>query len=109
MHVLFPEVGLGLTLWQGEFENVGGTWLRWCYASGETHTLATNCSFCTKDAQLSQKDAQLLEEQARTKQAFIQAIELGLRLKFPMKDCCCLRRLREDVLQAIVFCKRRIG
>jgi hypothetical protein len=30
----------------------------------------------------SQKDAQLLEEQARTKRAFIQMIELGLRLKF---------------------------
>jgi len=77
----FPEVGLGLTLWQGEFENVAGTWLRWCYPSGEPIPTGDELAR-QKDAQLSQKDAQLLEEQARTKQAFIQMIELGLRLKF---------------------------
>lgn len=25
-----PTVGLGLTIWEGEFEAVSGTWLRWC-------------------------------------------------------------------------------
>ncbi|MBD2079664.1 Uma2 family endonuclease [Leptolyngbya sp. FACHB-17] len=29
-----PTVGLGLTVWQGEFEAVSGIWLRWCGASG---------------------------------------------------------------------------
>ena len=77
----FPEVGLGLTLWEGEFENVGGTWLRWCYPSGDPIPTGDELA-AQKDAQLSQKDAQLLEEQARTKRAFIQMLELGLRLKF---------------------------
>jgi Uma2 family endonuclease len=29
-----PDVGLSLTLWQGEFEGHTNTWLRWCDASG---------------------------------------------------------------------------
>lgn len=29
-----PEVGLSLTLWQGEFEGHTDTWLRWCDAAG---------------------------------------------------------------------------
>jgi hypothetical protein len=32
--VWFPEVGLGLTLWQGEFEKEKLTWLRWCDRDG---------------------------------------------------------------------------
>ncbi|PSB19811.1 Uma2 family endonuclease [filamentous cyanobacterium Phorm 46] len=91
----FPEVGLGLTLWEGEFENVAGTWLRWCYASGapiptgdelaaqkDAQLFQKDAQLSQKDAELFQKDAQLLEEQARIKRAFIQVIELGLRLKF---------------------------
>ena len=100
----FSEVGLGLTLWPGEFENVGGTWLRWCYDSGDP--IPTGDELATqKDAQLSQKDAQLLEEQGRTKQAFIQAIELGLRLKFPDEGLLLLEEITGisdvGVLQAI--------
>ncbi len=30
----FPEVNLGLCLWEGFFENEYGTWLRWCYQNG---------------------------------------------------------------------------
>lgn len=30
-----PEVGLSLTLWQGEFEDHEDTWLRWCDAQGK--------------------------------------------------------------------------
>jgi hypothetical protein len=29
-----PEVGLSLTLWQGEFEGHTDAWLRWCDATG---------------------------------------------------------------------------
>ncbi len=28
------QVGLGLTLWEGEFEGRQDTWLRWCYENG---------------------------------------------------------------------------
>ena len=30
----FPDLGLGLTLWDGVFEAVPGTWLRWTDAHG---------------------------------------------------------------------------
>jgi hypothetical protein len=30
----FPDVGLGLTVWQGKFEDVEDSWLRWCDAGG---------------------------------------------------------------------------
>ena len=30
----FPEVGLGLRLWTGRFEDLEATWLRWCDAGG---------------------------------------------------------------------------
>ena len=31
----FPELGLGMTLWEGEFEGVRSRWLRWTDAQGE--------------------------------------------------------------------------
>ena len=31
----FPEVGLGLILWQGTFEGQQETWLRWCDGNGQ--------------------------------------------------------------------------
>jgi Uma2 family endonuclease len=30
----FPPVGLGLTLWQGEYETLDAVWLRWCDMDG---------------------------------------------------------------------------
>ena len=32
---LLPDIGLGLRLWQGRFENLDATWLRWQSASGD--------------------------------------------------------------------------
>ncbi|TAF30716.1 MAG: Uma2 family endonuclease [Oscillatoriales cyanobacterium] len=121
----FPEVGLGLTLWEGEFEKVTGTWLRWCYPSGapiptggelaaqknaqlsqkDAQLSQKDAQLSQKDAELSQKDAQLLEEQARTKRAFIQMIELGLKLKFGEEGLVLLDEISAisdvGVLQAI--------
>ena len=77
----FPEVGLGVTLWEGEFENVNSTWLRWCYPNGSPIPTGDEL-VAQRDAQLSQAQAQLTEEQTRTKQALLLAIELGLKLKF---------------------------
>jgi len=31
----FPDLGLGLTVWQGSFEGVEAAWLRWCDADGK--------------------------------------------------------------------------
>ena len=30
----FPGLGLGLRLWQGEYEGLTQTWLRWCDQAG---------------------------------------------------------------------------
>ena len=32
---ILPDIGLGLRLWQGRFENLDATWLRWQDASGQ--------------------------------------------------------------------------
>ena len=32
---VIPDFGLGLSLWQGRFENLDATWLRWQDASGD--------------------------------------------------------------------------
>ncbi|MEM1171769.1 MAG: Uma2 family endonuclease [Cyanobacteria bacterium P01_H01_bin.35] len=77
----FAHVNLGLTLWNGVFENVNGTWLRWCNAdenvikTGDEVTTAKNLEISQKDAEISLKDAQI-------KQGLLLAIEMGLKLKF---------------------------
>ena len=30
----FPEIGLGVQTWQGVYEGIRETWLRWCYEDG---------------------------------------------------------------------------
>ncbi len=30
----FPEINLGVRLWEGEYEHMFDTWLRWCYEDG---------------------------------------------------------------------------
>ncbi|MEI2578757.1 Uma2 family endonuclease [Scytonema sp. PRP1] len=53
------QVGLGLTLWQGEFEGREDVWLRWCYQDGVV--------IPTGDERASQAEhrAQLLAERLR--------------------------------------------
>ncbi len=70
----FTDVNLGLTLWNGRFENINGTWLRWCDADGNVIQTGDEIAV-EKDAEISQKDAQI-------KQALLLAIEMGLKLKF---------------------------
>ncbi len=31
----FPEINLGVRLWDGEYEHMFDTWLRWCYEDGQ--------------------------------------------------------------------------
>ena len=33
--IRFPDVGLGLRVWQGRYENLDNTWLRWVDAEGK--------------------------------------------------------------------------
>ncbi|WP_026732619.1 Uma2 family endonuclease [Fischerella sp. PCC 9605] len=52
------QVGLGLTLWQGEFEGRQDVWLRWCYQDGTL--LATGDERAEVAEQRAQKLAQKL-------------------------------------------------
>jgi hypothetical protein len=58
-----PKVGLGLTLWEGEFEGHRGRWLRWCRQDGQVIPTA-------------RERVEQLEEQARRLEARLR--EAGL-------------------------------
>jgi Uma2 family endonuclease len=53
------EIGLGITLWTGEFEGRHSSWLRWCYEDGTI--LATG----DERAKQSEERAQLLAERLK--------------------------------------------
>jgi Uma2 family endonuclease len=93
-----PLAGLGLTLWQGVFENVNYTWLRWCDAEGNVIPTVEELAIRLSQArlQLTETQTELTETQTeltetqteltaaknQAKQALLQGIQLGLQLKF---------------------------
>ncbi|MEB3288654.1 MAG: Uma2 family endonuclease [Leptolyngbya sp.] len=71
------QVGLGLTLWEGSFEGLTTTWLRWCDQDGTL--LPTGAERAEQERQQAEK-ARLRAEQAEAKAARLAARlrELGL-------------------------------
>jgi Uma2 family endonuclease len=60
------QVGLGLTLWQGEFEGREDVWLRWCYQDGVViPTGDERASQAEHRASQAEHRAQLLAERLR--------------------------------------------
>ena len=60
------QVGLGLTLWQGEFEGRQDVWLRWCYKDGiVVQTGDERASQAEQRAFQAEQRAQLLAEKLR--------------------------------------------
>ncbi|MFB8791187.1 MAG: Uma2 family endonuclease [Potamolinea sp.] len=67
------QVGLGLTLWQGEFEGREDIWLRWCYQDGNilltgdelTEQAENRAQEAENRVQEAETRAQLLAEQLR--------------------------------------------
>lgn len=57
-----PEVGLGLTLWVGEYEGQYQEWLRWCDADG--HLILTGAERAQQEAQRAEQEAQRAERLA---------------------------------------------
>ena len=107
----FADINLGLTLWDGVFENINGTWLRWCYADGNVikrgdelaaerdaqisevnaqlkHKISGDVIktrdeiLAEKDKVLAEKAAQISEINAGIKQALLLAIDMGLKFRF---------------------------
>ncbi|MDZ8186602.1 MAG: Uma2 family endonuclease [Nostoc sp. ChiSLP02] len=54
------QVGLGITLWQGEFESRQDTWLRWCYQDGTV--LTTGDERAEQERQLAEQERQRAEK-----------------------------------------------
>lgn len=71
----FPEVGLGLTLWEGAFDHWQGTWLRWVDQRGEM--LATGEE---EKARADKEQARADKEQARADKLADKLKELGVSL-----------------------------
>ncbi len=57
------QVGLGLTLWEGEFEGRQDVWLRWCYQDG--NVLPTGDERGAEQAQQQAEQERLEKEQAQ--------------------------------------------
>ena len=82
-----PQVELGLVLWQGTYEAVEETWLRWCDRTG--HLLPTGTEEVQKQKQQIAKEKQratkekqrATKEKQRAEQAEARAAELLARLR----------------------------
>ncbi|OKH23996.1 Uma2 family endonuclease [Chroogloeocystis siderophila] len=60
------QVGLGVTIWQGEFEGRQDTWLRWCYQDGSILlTGDERAAQAEQRAAQAEQRAQILAEQLR--------------------------------------------
>jgi Uma2 family endonuclease len=57
-----PELELGLTLWEGEYESHHGTWLRWCNRDGAV--LMTGAEAAQRERQRAEQERQRAEHLA---------------------------------------------
>lgn len=67
------RVGLGVSLWEGEFEQHPGVWLRWCNRDGEL--LLTGMERAEREQQRAER------EQQRASSAEAQALRLAQQLR----------------------------
>ncbi len=72
--VWLTELKVGIGMWQGEFEGVPGSWLRWCDEAG--NWLLTD----TEQAQLIQEQERLAKEQERVAKEQAQLAQAQERL-----------------------------
>jgi hypothetical protein len=69
-----PQVGLGLTLWQGTFEEIQGEWLRWCDEAGSV--VATGAERADQERQRAETAERRVAELLQQMQAMgIQPLE----------------------------------
>jgi Uma2 family endonuclease len=76
----FPEVGLGLTLWQGRYEEMEATWLRWCDQQGRV--VPTGAERAEQERQRAEQERQQVEqERQRAEQERQRAERLAAQLR----------------------------
>jgi hypothetical protein len=68
------QVGLGLTLWEGEFEGRQDVWLRWCYQDGSV--LLTGDERAKQAEQLAEQERLEKEQQQQRAQQAEQRAQL---------------------------------
>ena len=72
------EVGLGLKLWEGEFESQPGLWLRWCNRDG---ILPTGAERANQEEQRANEAEAVLEKERQEKAQLIERLRaMGINL-----------------------------
>jgi Uma2 family endonuclease len=75
-----PEVGLGLKLWQGRFEGLDNTWLRWCDREG--NVIPTGAERAEEEQRRAEEEHRRAEEEhRRAEEATARAERLAARLR----------------------------
>lgn len=75
-----PELGLGLTLWQGTFEGLSGDWLRWTDLAGNLLPTAQELAD-QETARANQEATRADQETARANQEAARAERLAAKLR----------------------------
>ncbi len=70
---LFVGLNLGLTLWQGSYENKEDTWLRWC--DGEGNLIPTGAELSAQERQRAEAERQRAEAERQRAEAERQRAE----------------------------------
>lgn len=72
-----PGIGLGVTLWDGEYEEMTGTWLRWI--DGEGNLLLTGKERAEQERQRAEQEHQRAEQERQRADALAAKLrELGI-------------------------------
>jgi Uma2 family endonuclease len=74
---LLPEVGLGLTLWQGAYEGSEQLWLRWCDLDGQL--IPSGRERAEQERQRAEQERQRAEQQAAEREELIKRLQAQLR------------------------------
>jgi Uma2 family endonuclease len=76
----WANIGLGLRLWQGAFEGIEDTWLRWCDTNGVViPTGAERAAALEEQARLASEDARQASDRARKAEERNRELETELR------------------------------
>jgi hypothetical protein len=76
----FPDIGIGLALWEGAYEGVPGTWLRWCYEDGAV--IPTSAEYAEQERQRAEQERQRAEQE---RQRAEQANQVAERLRAQLR------------------------
>jgi len=74
---VLPGIGLGVTLWNGEYEDMPGTWLRWIDSEG--NLLLTGKERAEQESQRAEQERQRAEQERQRADALAAKLrELGI-------------------------------